>query len=671
MADNDQFRILVGGTASNAGFVEIATADDGTEPIHVRQYTGVFTTLTRTATLLDGSGNTSFPGTLTAGSLVRSGGTSAQFLKADGSVDSNSYITSASVGNGTLTLNVSGTGLSGSQTFTANQSGNATFTVTSNATSANTANAIVARDGSGNFSAGTITATLSGTASAATIVNGTSGQLKTKDDRIIEPNSITASRMQFGFTSWANNNASPYADYLHLRSYADSSGGNDNLVMFRKDAIGMRIYQQSFGSGTAYSSVVDVWHTGNDGAGSGLDADLLDGKNTGTSGNVVPLMDGSNTWSGSQYFPSVFSAEAISKDDITTRTSSGFWQTSTATTAEGWPITTNGWFHLLSSTHSNTANYYSMQFAGHFDNSTDIYYRSTNGSGTAAWNKMWHAGNDGSGSGLDADLLDGKNTGTSGNTIPLLDGTNTWSAIQTFGEIRPTADNAIVATGTAISDDVWGGSIEIREINQVGNTQTGSPYAPGITFHWGNVAASAIKMYSDASIRFIAQGSTGSSYRPIHANQFISNVATGTAPLTVSSTTVVTNLNADLLDGENLVDNASTANTVVGRDSAGGVIAVSFTSTSDINLKTNIKPIVSPISKLLELNGVTFDWKETKESSIGVIAQEVERVFPELIKETNDNYKTVNYNGLVGVLIEAIKEQQNQIEELKSQINKS
>jgi hypothetical protein len=130
-------------------------------------------------------------------------------------------------------------------------------------------------------------------------------------------------------------------------------------------------------------------------------------------------------------------------------------------------------------------------------------------------------------------------------------------------------------------------------------------------------------------------------------------------------------LDADLLDGENLVDNASTANTVVGRDSSGGVIAVSFTSTSDINLKTNIKPIVSPISKLLELNGVTFDWKETKESSIGVIAQEVERVFPELIKETNDNYKTVNYNGLVGVLIEAIKEQQNQIEELKSQINKS
>lgn len=62
MADSDQFRILVGGTASDAGFAEIATADNGTEPIYVRQYTGAFSTVARTLTLLDDSGNTSFPG---------------------------------------------------------------------------------------------------------------------------------------------------------------------------------------------------------------------------------------------------------------------------------------------------------------------------------------------------------------------------------------------------------------------------------------------------------------------------------------------------------------------------------------------------------------------------------------------------------------------------------
>jgi hypothetical protein len=90
--------------------------------------------------------------------------------------------TASNVNNGTLTLAVSGTGLSGSATFTANQSGNSTFTVTSNATNANTANAIVARDASGNFSAGTITATLSGNASTATnatsLTNGTNSITK-------------------------------------------------------------------------------------------------------------------------------------------------------------------------------------------------------------------------------------------------------------------------------------------------------------------------------------------------------------------------------------------------------------------------------------------------------------------------------------------------------------
>lgn len=65
MGSNDYFRIMCGG-ASNAGYVAIDTADDGTEPIYVRQYSGVFTSLTRTATILDGSGNTTFPGDVTA-----------------------------------------------------------------------------------------------------------------------------------------------------------------------------------------------------------------------------------------------------------------------------------------------------------------------------------------------------------------------------------------------------------------------------------------------------------------------------------------------------------------------------------------------------------------------------------------------------------------------------
>ena len=64
--DNDFWRIGGGATGNNAGYMEIATADDGTEPIYLRQYSGTFSTITRTATLLDDSGNTSFPGTVAA-----------------------------------------------------------------------------------------------------------------------------------------------------------------------------------------------------------------------------------------------------------------------------------------------------------------------------------------------------------------------------------------------------------------------------------------------------------------------------------------------------------------------------------------------------------------------------------------------------------------------------
>ena len=96
------------------------------------------------------------------------------------------------------------------------------------------------------------------------------------DNRTISPSEFGNTRVRFGFTSYANNNSSPYADAFHLSSYSDSSGGSANLIMFKKSGIGMRIWQQSFNSSSAYSTYEDVWHTGNDGSGSGLDADTVD-----------------------------------------------------------------------------------------------------------------------------------------------------------------------------------------------------------------------------------------------------------------------------------------------------------------------------------------------------------------------------------------------------------
>jgi hypothetical protein len=117
-------------------------------------------------TALNGSNVTS--GTVAVARLATTGTPSAStFLRGD-----SAWASVPSPNNGTLTMGVSGTGLSGSATFTADQSGASTFTVASNATSANTAGAIVARDGSGNFSAGTITATtFSGSGASLTTLN--------------------------------------------------------------------------------------------------------------------------------------------------------------------------------------------------------------------------------------------------------------------------------------------------------------------------------------------------------------------------------------------------------------------------------------------------------------------------------------------------------------------
>jgi hypothetical protein len=99
--------------------------------------------------------------------------------------------------------------------------------------------------------------------------------------------------------------------------------------------------------------------------------------------------------------------------------------------------------------------------------------------------------------------------------------------------------------------------------------------------------------------------------------------------------------------------------------STGQLSATDLNSTSDERLKEDIKQITNALEKVLKLRGVSYTLKESGVHRIGVIAQEVEEVIPEVIGIMNDNTKTVSYGNLVGLLIEAIKELSAQIEELK------
>lgn len=98
-------------------------------------------------------------------------------------------------------------------------------------------------------------------------------------------------------------------------------------------------------------------------------------------------------------------------------------------------------------------------------------------------------------------------------------------------------------------------------------------------------------------------------------------------------------------------------------------------SSSDKRWKTNIKNIDSPLEKISQINGVEFDWIEdepvhgNKGHDIGVIAQEIEKILPDAVQTRESGMKAVKYEKVIPLLIEAVKEQQKQIEELKQLLN--
>jgi hypothetical protein len=97
------------------------------------------------------------------------------------------------------------------------------------------------------------------------------------------------------------------------------------------------------------------------------------------------------------------------------------------------------------------------------------------------------------------------------------------------------------------------------------------------------------------------------------------------------------------------------------------------TAYSDAKLKENVETIPDALNKVLSVRGVTYnriDQTNKDKRHMGVIAQEVEQYFPEVVITDDDGLKTVNYGAMAGAFIEAFKEQQNQIDELRAMLQK-
>ena len=247
-------------------------------------------------------------------------------------------------------------------------------------------------------------------------------------------------------------------------------------------------------------------------------------------------------------------------------------------------------------------------------------------------NVVWNAGNDGVGSGLDADLLRGYGltTGSTANTVVLRDANADINARYFDGTRYYFPSNHYLSDK---SGDY--GSIQVNAASGSG-WEGFSIDGRAVFMHDGS---NSTGLYNDVNNEWLIQCvHNGSSYVYYNGGAKISTTSAGC--------------------------------NITGSLTATGNV----TAYSDARLKTNVKTIDNALDIVDQLRGVSFDWKESGEHSIGVIAQEVEEVLPELVldatstdPETKEEttVKTVDYGKMVGVLINAIKELKAEVEELK------
>jgi len=186
---------------------------------------------------------------------------------------------------------------------------------------------------------------------------------------------------------------------------------------------------------------------------------------------------------------------------------------------------------------------------------------------------------------------------------------------------------------------------------------------------------------------FLVQKIAGTDTRTLHINS-AGNVGLGTT----SPSQKLHVVGGALITGTTTIGGAAsvtgaltvgTTATITGAITAGGNITangnITAFSSSDERLKENVVNISNPLEKLALLNGVTFDWKDSyiesqggldamfvRKNDVGIIAQDLEKVLPQLVAERDDGYKAVKYDRIVALLIEAVKELKAEVDSLKN-----
>ena len=535
---------------------------------------------------------------------------------------------------GTITarsIAVSGTGIS--ITNADGSAGNPT--IASNATSANTVSTIVARDGSGNFSAGTITSSyfnssdnsvttgVTGiisktsdnfyrTASAAAVASFISGQTMNINGTatgIGGAGTVSVSTGSFSSTLSVTGQFSSSTRILATGSQASSSLGTSTgslggieiqgpnsssaaFIAFHRPGA----YATYFGLGTnnrlqvgGWSAATSSWNIPYSTLGIAFD-------NTDQAGTPARVWGGTNdatTWY--EYTPATLTVGSYL----------------TGSNYTGYNATT--W--AVDATTTNTANKIVVRDgSGNFSAGTITASLSGNASTASKVNNILTRGT----------YLTGSNFDGSAATTWAVDATTT----NTANKIVARDGNGQITATTAIIGTSEFSSVGTIELGRQGTGDRGAL----IDFH----SAGTPGQY-DYHARIIKDvGANG--------NFWMSNIGSGNTGMSAGTGTAILSPSGDFTASGNV------------------------TAYSDKTLKKDVITLENSLDKVLNLRGVSFTKIDSNKKGIGVIAQEVQEVLPEVVVENSDGILSVAYGNIVGVLIEAIKEQQKQIDELKSKI---
>ena len=332
-----------------------------------------------------------------------------------------------------------------------------------------------------------------------------------------------------------------------------------------------------------------------------------------------------------------------------------------------------GWDGLYNSvqTDDGTSNLY-LQYS-----SSGGVYIGTNG-------LVWHSNNDGSGSGLDADLLRGlqPSTGPVANNVMLRDGSKDARAryfiagtsdANTDGWFRARNDNnsTMTPTGAVVMLNGWyyhqsrgnfqnwlnGAGVTISTNSTSAQIQSGGWfYNTNSGYGLYNVANNT-HFYSDSGASWILRSAASS-----NGIKFDAGGATTRGWVYANTSNEIGFLNNAGSWALRVYSNKNV-------QTYGDITATgNVTAYSDITLKDDIETIPDALEKVSQIRGVTYNRNDLEDAprQTGVIAQEVEKVLPEVVSENKDGIKTVAYGNIVGLLIEAIKELKAEVEILKA-----